>query len=492
MLHEITIDGYLAGEMRLFLGTAGSYGREQLKLHFSPEWDGMAIAVTFVTKEGATQIMAGKDRVVNVPAEATANPVQEGVIVIKGIAEDARQYTVNIPYFVLDHAEDAGVEPLPPTPSQIEQLMLLTQQAIDTAEDALYPDNQLSWPYASGQRLTDHGVTFTLNADGSVTANGTAADTARYFFTQRQSHPQVLTKGQIYTLSGCPRGGEGAYRLYMTHTENGQSVTDGSDTGEGYTFTADDTTCGIFIWIQGGTVCENLTFYPMLALGSRVHAYQPPMHSRAWLASQVQQLTGDLPGVVEIANSYYKNRDQLLYAKVRTPLDSGFNPAVPNIDCSCFAILCLMGINYENSPYCGHPLAVGEATWAYDLHGCGVRTSEEICDFLTKAGCRIRWDKKISPTLADFDRIHLQPGDFIFYARKNPDGTWVQPDRETHISHVAMVIAAVPSVRYTLLEVTSTSTVVPSFDLASRSSDIYAICRPDYTARAYGRYLNIT
>ena len=96
-----------------------------------------------------------------------------------------------------------------------------------------------------------NGITFTKNADGSVTATGTATANATYDMTQ------VLDVGR-YTLTGCPSGGS-------TSTYNLTITTTGSDIGDGITFNQTSTqnrTIRIYILPAAGEV--NLTFYPMI------------------------------------------------------------------------------------------------------------------------------------------------------------------------------------------------------------------------------------
>lgn len=132
----------------------------------------------------------------------------------------------------------------------------------------------------------DGGVTFTVNKDGSVTANGTATGTLYY----RVSSSLNIVVGNKYTLSGCPSGGSGEkYWLYVY-----TGVQNAFDFGNGFTFTATRDTAFVDIVIKPGFVCNNLTFYPQLELGPTATEYQPyfeptctpiPLPSRGWVGS---------------------------------------------------------------------------------------------------------------------------------------------------------------------------------------------------------------
>lgn len=74
----------------------------------------------------------------------------------------------------------------------------------------------------SGKNLLQHtattqtinGVTFTVNEDGSVTANGTATANANFYLKQSLFDKELVEKEVI--VSGCPSGGgENTYMLYM-------------------------------------------------------------------------------------------------------------------------------------------------------------------------------------------------------------------------------------------------------------------------------------
>lgn len=115
---------------------------------------------------------------------------------------------------------------------------------------------------------TIKGVTFTKNADGSVTANGTATAPAELVVCY--DLPSLY--GGRYILSGCPSGGAiNKYRItaHRVDSIDGQS---GSlfDIGNGLEFTYKNTTgnARFIIYIENGVTVNNLTFKPMLRLAS--------------------------------------------------------------------------------------------------------------------------------------------------------------------------------------------------------------------------------
>ena len=118
---------------------------------------------------------------------------------------------------------------------------------------------------------TVNGVTFTVNDDGSVTANGTA--TANTFFV---IYPNTATnKYKDKIINGCPAGGN-------ANTSYCISVRVGLQSDDTYVRSVDDIGNGakvprvntstewlrIYIRIASGYTANNLKFYPMLRLAS--------------------------------------------------------------------------------------------------------------------------------------------------------------------------------------------------------------------------------
>jgi len=109
-----------------------------------------------------------------------------------------------------------------------------------------------------------NGVTFTINSDGSVIANGTAS-----IQTWFQINYGFKLKDMEYTLTGCPSGGSSStYELQFRSTESDSSQWQFCiDHGSGATVTGDpNRTYVSFIGIQSGVTVTNLRFYPMIRL----------------------------------------------------------------------------------------------------------------------------------------------------------------------------------------------------------------------------------
>lgn len=104
---------------------------------------------------------------------------------------------------------------------------------------------------------TINGVTFTVNADGSITANGTATNDVYSYLIENISIPS----GKEVIVTGCPSGGS-VETFYMTTMNQQQQWSDAADYGDG-----DSTSNGVIkvsIVIRNGYTANNLTFYPMI------------------------------------------------------------------------------------------------------------------------------------------------------------------------------------------------------------------------------------
>ena len=105
-----------------------------------------------------------------------------------------------------------------------------------------------------------NGVTYTVNEDGSITANGTAEKT-----TYNTLGALSLAEGVTYRASGCPSGGSS--KSYMLYAQNKTSYTDYYDSGSGKSFNSKGGRHEVLMVVYSGAVLENVTFYPMLVVG---------------------------------------------------------------------------------------------------------------------------------------------------------------------------------------------------------------------------------
>lgn len=108
------------------------------------------------------------------------------------------------------------------------------------------------------------GIQFTINQNGSVTADGVNTDkkaTGNIFFSLGTME---IKASDVIHLSGCPAGGSysNAYSFYIDY-QGGSTLAYDEGSGTTYTATA-DRTLRCRISIRSGTVIDNLTFWPMI------------------------------------------------------------------------------------------------------------------------------------------------------------------------------------------------------------------------------------
>lgn len=150
---------------------------------------------------------------------------------------------------------------------------MIINTPVDKSNEIEVVKNTLGYTYIPSSKnlvkntatsTTTNGVTFTVNDDGSVTANGTASAAVMFYFNADFNLPN----GE-YILSGCPEGGATtSYYIDIIYYKDGGQFKASVDTGEGNTFVIDASNNAYSklarIYIYNGTKINNLTFYPMI------------------------------------------------------------------------------------------------------------------------------------------------------------------------------------------------------------------------------------
>ena len=120
--HSIDLIHYRAqsrGNSTIYLGTAGSYGVEQLDVVPSTGWEGLTVTAIFQPC-GVKVPVPAAGGVIDVPWEATADelPYPKGRILFQGYAEDKLVNSCDIIYTVSGHSATDGAEGQPPPTPQ--------------------------------------------------------------------------------------------------------------------------------------------------------------------------------------------------------------------------------------------------------------------------------------------------------------------------------------------------------------------------------------
>lgn len=139
---------------------------------------------------------------------------------------------------------------------------------------------------------TINGITFTVNSDGSILANGTA--TARVSYPI-QNNFKKFEAGQ-YFVSGCPSGGSEATYYLILWNENWVSM--GSEYGKGRLVSLSNQKVKLHINIMQGTVCNNLLFKPQMEKGTKATDYEAHQEQAITMPVQQEMLKEDYFGWV--------------------------------------------------------------------------------------------------------------------------------------------------------------------------------------------------
>ena len=133
-------------------------------------------------------------------------------------------------------------------------------------------ENLLPYPYNATSYVSE-GVTWTVNSNGSITANGTA--TGNSIFVIQKASNFTLPAG-TYTVSGANGGSQSTYNIQIGVTPVAGGTPAYYNATNGTKFTLSEP-CKVLIQavVYNGYNASGLTFYPMLNGGSSVKPFQP-------------------------------------------------------------------------------------------------------------------------------------------------------------------------------------------------------------------------
>ena len=154
---------------------------------------------------------------------------------------------------------------------------------------------------------TTNGITFTVNEDKSVTANGTAtANATLNLMGAGNVYPLELEAGD-YILSGCEGGSNSTYYIEIY---DGKTYRANQFGNTNINF-AEDTAIRAYISVRQGITVNNVIFYPMLIRGTEAKPYEPhgAMPSIEY-PSEIENVTDDIDITVCNKNLCYKTELQ--------------------------------------------------------------------------------------------------------------------------------------------------------------------------------------
>jgi hypothetical protein len=144
----------------------------------------------------------------------------------------------------------------------------------DTKVTALRSEgaNLIPFPYYYPEPKTINGVTWTPNADGSITLNGTQTQGNGIPLWLTETDP-ILFDGAYSASLGTPLPSGCTFYLNFNDGLGNADIISGAESG---TKTINNRYCySIRFWINAGTVFNNVTLYPMLNRGTTAVPYKP-------------------------------------------------------------------------------------------------------------------------------------------------------------------------------------------------------------------------
>lgn len=138
--------------------------------------------------------------------------------------------------------------------------------------------NLIPYPYFSNT-ITNNGVTYTVNANGSIKVSGTAsADNNSIFFIRSNTLPLTLKKGKQYTLSGHIEGSGVTFSMQDSSFKQTISVTNMTTSKS---FTTLYSNYYMWIVVLKGTTVDTVV-YPQLEMGNKATDYVSYFNTTVW------------------------------------------------------------------------------------------------------------------------------------------------------------------------------------------------------------------
>lgn len=168
-------------------------------------------------------------------------------------------------------------------------------------------ENLVKFPYYT-PAASRNGLVMTSQQDGSITINGTA--TADTWLVININLEKRLPLNTPMTLSGCPAGGS-TKSYYIGLYLGGKWFSDSGNGSTDIKFTTREVNSRIEATIIKGTVCNNLTFYPKIEVGTTITPYSKYQGSANTLTlpkivygGEVDAVMGDGKRTWEIIDNY--------------------------------------------------------------------------------------------------------------------------------------------------------------------------------------------
>jgi hypothetical protein len=146
----------------------------------------------------------------------------------------------------------------------------------DTTQTTTSGKNLLSYAYDYGYSTTINGITWTINNDGTITANGTASSLSIFQFANANNLSSLI--GKTIILNGTPSGIN--QEIYIgIYTATYGAITNAYVGRDSSSVTIDDTATRLLARIPNGATANNIVFKPMIRLATvSDNTYEPYTH----------------------------------------------------------------------------------------------------------------------------------------------------------------------------------------------------------------------
>lgn len=159
-------------------------------------------------------------------------------------------------------------------------------------------------PYKDGNGKITNGITFSVNNDGSVVANGTATANAYFYLHTHDATPYLNLEKGIYTISG---GINSNCKVIARLYKGSVYIAGATDSGKGSilnTTNYDYDRVLLFIEISSGQACNNLIFKPQIEKNTVATDY---------VSHNSQTFTVNLGNMEIYKDEYIHNKDGKWY-----------------------------------------------------------------------------------------------------------------------------------------------------------------------------------
>ena len=176
--------------------------------------------------------------------------------------------------------------------------------------------NEINFPYNNVTLLDgtyeNSGITYTINNDGTIIANGTAT-TISQLFIQTTASLLTIDPSKYYYFTGCPKDGS-AETYYMEIlpyiSRSAPPISSFRDIGQGVKTSIFSVPANYFlikIVIQPGTAVENLVFKPMLVKGESASTsfepYHEPITKNIWVKEPLRKTRSTVYDMIDFNKS---------------------------------------------------------------------------------------------------------------------------------------------------------------------------------------------